>query len=152
MSEYRIVQEISNGKISLTQLLGDVSLEEYKKKAKEMGGVVVDVDDLPDSQDRDHWVLSKDKVIISPESISREMTDTIRMIRDYKLKSLDFPSMRAMEDADTQASKEIKNKKDVLRDIPSGVEAKLNKIIKSKKRNSTKLKELRKFRVPELEA
>jgi hypothetical protein len=151
MSEYRIVQEISHNKVSLTQLLGDVSLEEYKKKAKEMGGVVVDVDDLPDSQDRDHWVLSKDKVIISPESIAREMTDTIRMIRDYKLTSLDLPSMRAMEDGDMDTVKDIKKKKDVLRELPSMIEDKLNKIINSKKKPVTKLKELKKFHVSELD-
>ena len=111
----------------------------------------MDVVDLPDSQDRDHWVISKGKVIISPESVAREMTDTIRLIRNSKLTSLDVPSMRAMEDGDMDTSKDIKKKKDVLRELPSMVEEKLNKIINSKKKPATKLKELQKFHVSELD-
>lgn len=152
MSEYRVVTELPNGGVSLTQLLvGDQTREDYEKMAKETDGIVVDVVDLPDSQDRDHWVISKGKVIISPESVAREMTDMIRLIRNSKLTSLDVPSMRAMEDGDMDASKDIKKKKDVLREIPSMVEEKLNKIINSKKKPATKLKELQKFHVSELD-
>ena len=37
MSEYRVVTELPNGGVSLTQLLGDQTREDYKKMAKEMG-------------------------------------------------------------------------------------------------------------------
>ena len=152
MSDYRVARANAGGGVALTQLLGDRSLEEYEQKAAEVGGVVVKVEDLPSSEDRPHWVLDGKKVVVSAESIANEMKTNIRHIRDAKLQALDIPSMRALEDGDVEKSQEIKAKKQMLRDLPEKVEADLDKIVKnSRKRTTTKIKDLNKYHLEELE-
>jgi hypothetical protein len=60
--------------------------------------------------------------------------------------------MRALEDGDVEKSQEIKAKKQILRDLPEKVEADLDKIVKnSRKRITTKIKDLNKYHLKELE-
>ena len=152
MSEYRLVKANGSRGVSVTQLLGDKTKEDYEKKAQQDGAVVVKTEDLPPAEVRPHWVLDGEKVVVSVESVANEMKWNIRNIRDVKLKALDVPSMRALEDGDVEKSAEIKEKKQILRDLPEKVEADLDKIIKnSRKRNATKLKDLGKYHLKELE-
>lgn len=155
LSDYRIVKKSAKG-VSLKQVLeparraGETDKEAMDRLAN--GDPVVHVDDLPSREFRSSWGADdKGKVEINLDSVVNRILGGVRDHRNNKLASLDVPSMRALEDGDTKTSKEIKKKKDALRDLPLKVEAKLDKILNSKKKHATKLKELLKFRVPELE-
>jgi hypothetical protein len=152
MPDYRVVTSRPNGSIRIVQLLGDPSKEAYEAKAKEMNGIVVESDDIPQTMHRGDLRLVDNKIVVSPEPKKQRMIRAIRGIRNQKLTQLDVPSLRAMEDGDTKKSAEIKAKKQILRDLPEIVEQRLSKITDNKrKKDATKLKELQEFRVPELE-
>lgn len=150
--DYRIAHMVGN-RISIKQVLsGD--METLERIASEVDGFIIKVQDLPERSDRGAWKLDVEnqKITIDMDVIAEGVLRNIRAIRNHKLSELDVPSIRAIEDGDTEKSAEIKAKKQELRDLPENVEQRLAKITGNKrKKDATKLKELREFRVPELE-
>ena len=152
MPEYRVVVEQPNGTLSFTQLLGDDrSKLAYMKKAKDMSGIVIDVKNIPIHDNQEDLRLNNNKIIIDPQPKMQRILDGARDARASRFTELDIESVRAMEDGDTDKLAEIKTKKQALRDLPDNLEKSLNKIIKTKKKSATKIKELNALRIPELD-
>jgi uncharacterized protein YktB (UPF0637 family) len=150
---YRVVRERSNGAVSVIQIMKS-GKEQLEKYAKEKNGFIIHVDKIPDTTYRYAWVVDrkKKKIIVDARIVADSLLSTIRSIRNGKLAELDVPSIRALEDGDVEESKRIKARKQELRDLPEKVKERLDKIVNNaRKRNETKIKELEKFKVRELE-
>ncbi len=51
--------------------------------------------------------------------------DNLRTLRNIKLKELDIPSLRALEDNDHSALADVKSKKNILRNMPQSYDLSL---------------------------
>ena len=151
-NKYIIVKSNGSG-LEFTQLLGkDQSKEAYEAKAESMGAVVVEQDSIPTVNNLDDLALDGNKVVIDPQAKINRVISNVRRARDAKLQNLDVESMRAIEDGDTDKLQEVKEKKQQLRDLPAALSEKMDKITKApRKRTQTKMKDIDKIKLPELE-
>ena len=156
LSDFRIIKQNGNGGVIIRQVLEAARMPgESDEQALDRladGNLIVGIDELPPRETRSAWSVSKGKLVVDKQKVKDSVMARVRSIRNAKLAELDVPSIRAIEDGDTEKSAEIKAKKQELRDLPEIVEQRLSKITDNKrKKDATKLKELQEFRVPELE-
>lgn len=162
-SEYRIIHGAEGTTAQVTAVMkpallpGESEEDCLKRIAKLKGGSVVKVGDKKvwpaSTQYRSAWRYDpkKGKINVDLNVAIEHMVERIRFQRDGKLAELDVPSMRALEDGDTEKSAEIKERKQMLRDLPEVVRERLDNIANGKGREATKLKKLSEFIVPELQ-
>ena len=74
---------------------------------------------LEDRTFRDAWEWKASSVKVNMPKARAIHMEKIRKVRNEELAKLDIPYMRAVEDGDTTAQSTIKEKKQVLRDIPA---------------------------------
>jgi hypothetical protein len=82
---------------------------------------IVDAADIPeDRYFRNAWTQDDEKLIkIDLDKARSVQLKNIRAIRNEKLAKLDIEIMRALESGDAAKVKEISNRKQILRDLPT---------------------------------
>lgn len=106
-----------------------VSLSDIAAKAipKEIPYRITTLDKLPkDREFRNAWTdkLPTESVDVDIDKAKEIHVGRLRKIRDKKLEKLDLELMRALEDDDKVKLKEIKAKKQALRDMPANLNLK----------------------------
>jgi len=152
IEEYRVATQNENELVRITELMKG-GKKELESLAKEQNGIVVHLKDIPKQEYTYAWELDrkKKKIVINLSLVCNFMCNVFRNRRNQMLKDLDLASMRAIEEGEQEQLKHIVDAKKQLRDLPEKIEKHLQKIVNSKKRDSTKLKELENFKITDLQ-
>lgn len=85
-------------------------------------------EDLPDDYFEDAWLIGAENVIVDVRKARDIHYDSIIAERDIQLENLDKPEFEAWSKGDDESLKEIRNKKQSLRDLSDGLKSTLNEI------------------------
>lgn len=118
-----IIYTNENGGVSICQPTNELSIEEVKAKDCPEHAIIVDVSDLPQSEDDffNSWELIDGKVIVNLDKAKAQTKTRLRAEREPQLLAQDVLFQRALES--NSGTSAIVAEKQRLRDITNSVDS-----------------------------
>jgi len=125
----KIILKAKDGSIAVMSLIEGADKKEAIRKFKEMHvedmyeeHCEVEADKLPKSREfRDAWTVSGNNIVVDSSKALVIHKEHIRHARNAALENLDGEQLRHLSDVD--GMKEIEDRKQVLRDLPSKIKS-----------------------------